>query len=88
MITVTEIGTAYQPTRGEVAFEKAKNLARFAAERAMTKDWEEHPMFGICVDPDKWAMEYQRELRELAAILTPNASTGGRNAKNINGSEE
>lgn len=59
-----------QPTMGEVALEKAQNLARFAVERANAKDWTEHPMFGIAVDKDKWAVKYQKELDELANILT------------------
>ena len=72
MTTGTEIAMAQAPTIGEVAFEKAKNLARIAAERATTNDWTEHPMFGIAVDTDRWALEYQKELRELARLPMPN----------------
>jgi hypothetical protein len=70
--TVTEIAAKTQPTIGDVVFEKAQNLARIAAERATTRDWTEHPMFGIAVDTDKWAVAYQEELRELKQLLTPN----------------
>lgn len=61
------------PTIGEVILEKAVRLARFAAERGTTNQWVEHPMFGIGVDTDKWALAYQKELGELKQLLTPGA---------------
>lgn len=67
--TCTEIYKKTEPTIGDVVLKKALNLAKFSAERAMGEDWQEHPMHGIAVDTDKWAIEYQKELRELKQLL-------------------
>lgn len=65
-----------QSTRGEIAMRLAKQLAMISAERATTRDWKEHPTFGIEVDTDRWAIEYQKTLSKLEVILKPH-STGG-----------
>jgi len=77
MTTGTETAMKVAKTRGEVVFEKAQDLARIAAERATTKDWTKHPMWGIAVDTDKWATAYQEKLRELAELLMPNTESTG-----------
>lgn len=46
-----------------------RNLAAFAAERALGRDWEKHPMFGIQVGADEWARKYQEQLRQLETAL-------------------
>lgn len=62
------------PTIGEVALQKAHELAHIAVARAtQTRDWTEHPMFGIAVDKDQWALAYQAKMEELKRLLTPNA---------------
>jgi len=53
----------------------ALNMSRIAAERAVDGDWQEHPMFGIEVDSDKWALAYQEENRKLKEILIPHLLT-------------
>ncbi len=73
MTTATEIAMKVQPTIGEVAFQKAQGLAHIAAARALSRDWTEHPMRGIAVDTDQWALAYQAKLLELKSLLTPNA---------------
>lgn len=67
--TCSGIAARLQPTIGEVVYSKAKALAAIVAERALTKDWKEHPLFGIAVDTDRWALEYQRELFEIEDLL-------------------
>lgn len=60
------------PTIGEVVFQKAQELAHIAVARAMqTSDWTEHPMFGIAVDTDQWALAYQAKLEEMKRMQPP-----------------
>ena len=47
----------------------ASDLAAIAAERALSKDWQQHPMFGIVVDKDKWALMYQEHVQRLDKAL-------------------
>lgn len=72
-LTGTYIMAKMGPTIGDVILEKAARLSRFAAERGTTNQWVEHPMFGIGVDTDQWALAYQKELGELKQLLTPGA---------------
>lgn len=73
MTTGTELMMQCAPTIGEVALQKAQELAHIAVARAtQTRDWTEHPMFGIAVDTDQWALAYQAKLNELRGLLTPN----------------
>lgn len=46
-----------------------RNLAAIAAERAMSHDWEVHPMFGIEVHGDAWAAMYQDQMTLLQTAL-------------------
>lgn len=74
MTTGTELMMQCAPTVGEVALKKAQELAHIAVARAMqSREWKEHPMFGIAVDRDQWALAYQAKLDELRGLLTPNA---------------
>ena len=43
------------------------DLAACAVERALSGDWEKHPMFGILSDEstDKWAIAYKGKYFEL-----------------------
>jgi len=47
------------------------NLAGIASERALTNDWEEHPMFGILSSEctDRRAKEFQEEYKRLEVLL-------------------
>ena len=47
----------------------AQSMAACAAERALTEDWESHPVFGISVSKDKWALCYQDNQNKLKAML-------------------
>ena len=74
MTTGTELMMQCAPTVGEVALHKAQELAHIAVARAtQSRDWTEHPMFGIAADTDQWALAYQAKLNELRGLLTPNA---------------
>ena len=48
-----------------------ENLPRIAAERALGKEWDEHPMFGIVSDEcrDKWAQSYRESYLLSAAVF-------------------
>ena len=72
MTTGTELMMQCAPTIGEVALQKAQELSHIAVARAIqSRDWTEHPMFGIAVDTDQWALAYQAKLDELRGLLTP-----------------
>lgn len=58
---------------GEDGMDWASSMAACAAERALTRDWEKHPMFGIGVDKDKWAIGYQSAEAKLKEILIKEA---------------
>lgn len=74
MTTATEIAMQSQPTIGDAALRLASELAHIAVARAtQTRDWTDHPMFGIAVDTDQWALAYQAKMDELRGLLTPNA---------------
>ena len=47
----------------------AQTMAGFASERALTKNWSEHPMFGICVDNDEKAKSFQETKNYLIEFL-------------------
>jgi len=68
-ITATSLQAKSSVTIGGVILEKAINLARYSAERAITHDWKHTPMFGIEVNTDKWALEFQKELVEIKKLL-------------------
>lgn len=55
----------------EVILRHAGNMAAIAAERALSGEWEEHPMFGIASTSckDKWAVMYQEEQERLIATM-------------------
>jgi hypothetical protein len=56
-------------TLHEQVIQCAKNMARASAERALSRDWHEHPMFGIEKDTDQWAAAYQAALSRLQKTL-------------------
>ena len=72
-----------QPTIGEMALRLAQDLANIAVARAtQSREWTEHPMFGIAVDKDQWALAYQAKTQELQNLLTPNNEVSeGENGK-------
>ena len=75
MTTGTELMMQCAPTVGEGALHKAQELAHIAVARAtQSRDWTEHPMFGIAADTDQWALAYQAKLNELRGLLTPNGA--------------
>ena len=70
MATGTELMMQCAPTIGDVALRLAQELAHIAVARAtQTRDWTEHPMFGIAVDTDQLALAYQAKLDELREVL-------------------
>ena len=82
-MTGTELMMQCAPTIGEVALCKARELAHIAVARAtQSRDWTEHPMFGIEVDTDQWALAYQAKMAELKVLLTPNARMNRLSAPN------
>jgi hypothetical protein len=58
---------------GSQIMDLAMDMAACSSERATTRDWEEHPMFGIEVDKDKWAVAYQDTAKKLKEVLTTNS---------------
>lgn len=73
--TGTELMMQCAPTIGDVALDLAEQLAYIAVARAMqTRDRTEHPMHGIAVNTDQWALAYQAKLAKLRGLLTPNAA--------------
>jgi hypothetical protein len=50
-------------------------MAACIAERALQRGvWLHHPMFGIAVAQDRWALAFQECRENLRQLLTPNAS--------------
>ena len=47
----------------------ASDIAACAAARALSRDWQEHPMFGINVDKDRWAISFQESCAHLDHML-------------------
>jgi hypothetical protein len=54
---------------GTSPLDYAKAMSSCAAERACSRDWKDHPMRGIEVCKDKWAVAYQEALQDLKLFL-------------------
>ncbi|MDD5297550.1 MAG: hypothetical protein PHU46_11620 [Rhodocyclaceae bacterium] len=46
-----------------------RNLVAIMADRALGRDWKEHPTFGVEGDSDHLARKYQDQLRQLKTAL-------------------